>query len=87
MSLPIGNRLLPVEQWSTEWADEIMPLAREAHQKLQFNNVHIAHNEAEGTAVADGQTYPDFCGKVTADEIHKAGWRLAALLEEVVPQQ
>jgi hypothetical protein len=33
---------------------------------------------------ADGQSYEDWAGQVVHDEIHKAGWRLAALLEKAM---
>jgi hypothetical protein len=79
-----------VEEWSIKWADEILPIAREAHDRLDFT--HIRLNEMRKTATGQaierpqpgGTSYQDWAGKVVRDEIHKAGWRLAALLQNVI---
>jgi hypothetical protein len=77
-----------VDKLAIAWADEILPIALEAHQRLDFT-VHIdkMHNLARGQARERGQQEPpyhDWAGKVVSDELHKAGWRLAALVESVV---
>lgn len=74
------------------WANEILPLAREAHTRLRFERVHPQQEEhgvfAFGDAIeqpaADQMTYRDWSAKIVADELHKAGWRLADLLEQTV---
>ncbi len=74
------------------WADEILPLAREAHERLVFRGVHPEQQEdqtlATGTATekpaADKLSYRDWSSGVVREELHKAGWRLADLLEKVL---
>lgn len=81
----------PVELWAELLANEIMPLAREAHDRLQFKNIKIeqASNEIlSGDAIekkrADALSYEKWASNTVKNEIHKAGWRLAALLEEAL---
>ncbi len=72
------------------WADEILPIAREAHDRLVFKNVRalqqqdrvVATGEAEEKPVKDGPDYKDWAAKVVREELHKAGWRLADLLTQ-----
>jgi hypothetical protein len=74
------------------WADEILPLAREAHERLQFANVHpeqeegrtVAAGEAEEKAQPDQISYRKWAANVVREELHKAGWRLADLLRKVL---
>jgi hypothetical protein len=80
---------LGVEKWSEAWADEILPVAREAHDRLEFTQItlNMQNKTAKGHATekAGGMpSYHDWSGKVVRQELHKAGWRLAALLEQVV---
>jgi hypothetical protein len=74
------------------WADEILPIAREAHTRLQFANVHPLLDEdrivAAGRAVEKPTTnqmnYRAWATGVVRQELHKAGWRLADLLERTL---
>jgi hypothetical protein len=74
------------------WANDILPLAREAHERLQFLNVHetidqgrtVMAGDAREKNVPDHVGYPDWSARVVADELHKAGWRLADLLSQAV---
>lgn len=83
---------LPVAEWSVAWADEILPIARAAHARLDLSQVQvklafgekIAKGVASETMQKDGVSYADFSGRVVRTELHKAGWRLAALLENAV---
>jgi S1/P1 nuclease len=83
---------LAVKDWAEAWANDILPEAREAHQRLRFRTVKIVakhgRKEAVGTAeeikTPDGISYRDWAGKVAVNEIHKGGWRLAALLAKIV---
>lgn len=85
---------LAVKDWAEAWANDILPVAREAHQRLRFKSVKIVvkhtngPKEAVGTAeeikAPDGVSYRDWAGKVAMNEIHKGGWRLAALLAKTV---
>lgn len=82
---------LAVKDWAEAWANDILPLARDAHQRLEFNITIVTKHgkkEAAGTALernaSDGVSYQDWSGNVAFNEIHKGGWRLAALLAKVV---
>lgn len=80
------------KDYAEAWADEILPIAREAHERLNFSNVHatpeqeqmIATGEAAEKTAQDGKLYRDWASNVVRDELHKAGWRLADLLEKTV---
>src|SRR6202035_1096549 len=74
------------------WADEILPVAREAHERLQFSNVHetldqertVMAGDAREKNAPDHVGYADWSAKIVRDELHKAGWRLADLLEQAL---
>jgi hypothetical protein len=74
------------------WADDILPLAKEAHERLRFINIHetidqeraVMAGEARERNAADNVGYADWSAKVVRDELHKAGWRLADLLAQAV---
>ena len=74
------------------WADEILPIAREAHERLQFTDVHaqqeedrvVAAGEAREKALPDHISYRAWAANVVREELHKAGWRLADLLEKAL---
>ena len=81
-----------VEDFGEAWANDILPEAREAYERLRFINVHrkpeLNSNVAEGTAMEqpmpDRVSYRDWSARVVHDELHKAGWRLADLLEKTL---
>jgi hypothetical protein len=83
---------LEVKDWAEALANDILPLAAEAHQRLRFTAIKIIikHNKKEAAGKAeeqnapDGFSYQNWAGKVVVNELHKAGWRLAALLEQIV---
>jgi len=83
---------LEIRKYAEAWADEILPVAREAHQRLQFTNVHplpeedrvLAAGEAEEKPMADHIAYRTWATNVVGEELHKAGWRLADLLEKAL---
>jgi len=93
---PKGWRMPPqldVKAYAEAWADEILPIAREAHERLQFANVKplqeddgriVASGDARERLSADGPTYRDWAKDVVREELHKAGWRLADLLEKIL---
>jgi hypothetical protein len=81
---------LDVKNYAEAWADEIMPIAREAHERLVFKDVKplqqedrvVASGEADETAAPDHVAYRDWSVKIVRHQLHKAGWRLADLLEK-----
>lgn len=74
------------------WADDILPIAREAHERLQFLNVHETVDQGRTVMAGDAREkntpdrvgYADWSAKVVLDELHKGGWRLADLLTQAV---
>ena len=80
-----------LDSYAEVWADEILPIAREAHARLEFRNLKPFLDNgrvvAAGEAIekqAPGQTlYRAWASDVVRDELHKAGWRLADLLEKI----
>lgn len=81
----------PVENWAEDLANEIMPLARQAHERLDFTRIKLAPGAKEITSgrgeekkKSGGKFYATWAQGIVKEEIHKAGWRLAALLEEVL---
>jgi hypothetical protein len=82
-----------LKDYAEGWANEILPVAREAHDRLQLKDVAektlddgsiVAAGFAEEKKSADGLSYYDWSAKVAHDELHKAGWRLADLLEQAL---
>lgn len=79
------------ETWAEQMANDILPLARQAHTRLTFTNIRIttgAHDIKSGEAKEKHKPgdkfYAVWSANVVKDEIHKGGWRLAALLEETL---
>jgi len=83
---------LEIRKYAEAWADEILPVACEAHQRLQFTNVHplreedrvLAAGAAEEKPMPDHIAYRTWATNVVGEELHKAGWRLADLLEKAL---
>jgi len=83
---------IAVESYAEAWADEILPIAREAHQRLEFRNVMpfldgdriTATGDAIEKPTADQTQYRPWAISVVRDELHKAGWRLADLLQKTL---
>jgi len=81
-----------LNDYAEAWADEILPIARQAHERLRFTNMHAQQEEdrvvAAGVAqeknVPDHVAYADWAAKIVREELHKAGWRLADLLDKTV---
>ena len=78
--------------YAETWADDILPTAREAHERLEFREMRTKQEDdqvfAAGTAREkpnpDGLSYYQWSAAVVAEEMHKAGWRLADLLEQAL---
>jgi len=85
-------RNFPIDSYAEVWADEILPVAREAYARLEFTAVHpqqhdgriVAAGEAVEKPAADQTYYRAWATDVVRKELHKAGWRLADLLEKIL---
>jgi hypothetical protein len=83
---------LKIENYPEAWANEILPLAREAHAHLRYQNVRpkldhenmVADGEVVERALPGDITYSKWSAGMVLKEMHKAGWRLANLLEKVI---
>jgi len=83
---------IDIHNYAELWADEILPIARQAHERLQFINVHpqqeedrvVATGEADERPQPDRMSYRAWATEVVREELHKAGWRLADLLEKTL---
>jgi S1/P1 nuclease len=86
------SRNTPVDSYAERWADEILPIAREAYARLEFTNVHpqqeedriVAAGEAVEKPTPGHDLYRNWATNVVRNELHKAGWRLADLLEKIL---
>jgi hypothetical protein len=77
----------PPETWATQWANEIMPLAVEAHGRLQIRKASKPA-PVSGAANCKWETtiYPAYdvwAGQHARTQIAKAGFRLAALFKAI----
>lgn len=81
-----------IKTWAEQLANDIMPTAREARQRLEYRRIEIepgkrdiASGRADERRRSPGGTfYAIWAGDVVKKEIHKGGWRLAALLEQAI---
>lgn len=81
-----------VEDFGEAWANDILPEAREAHERLRFSNIHrkaeanssVAEGNATEQPMPDRVSYRDWSARVVREDLHKAGWRLADLLEKTL---
>ena len=81
-----------IDSYAEICADEILPIAREAHARLEFRNVKplldgdrvVAMGEAIEKPAPDRMLYRAWATGIVRDELHKAGWRLADLLEKIL---
>ncbi|MEP6698107.1 MAG: S1/P1 nuclease [Verrucomicrobiota bacterium] len=91
---PAGWRMpaaMDAKNYAEAWADEILPIARAAHERLLLQSVTPTTQKdggvlAVGTAtekpMPDNLSYRDWAARVVAAELPKAGWRLADLLQK-----
>jgi S1/P1 Nuclease len=67
--------------WSVKWADEMLPIAKEAHTRLTFTA-----NAKSWTAHSnDLAAYDQWAAGQVRAEIGRAGYRLAAILKKIWP--
>ena len=81
-----------LDDYGEAWANEILPIARQANERLRFTNVHavqeyeqtIAEGLASEQSISDHISYRDWSTRIVAEELHKAGWRLADLFGKIL---
>jgi S1/P1 Nuclease len=81
-----------VRTWAVQIANDLLPTAREAHQRLRFDGIKLdkqkhlvkSGNARERNHGPDVKSYADWSADVVRKEIQIGGWRLAALLEAVL---
>ena len=93
---PKGWRMpanLALKDYAEAWANEILPIARQAHDRLFFQEMTtkvqddgatIATGSAREKPMPDRLSYRAWSANIVRDEIPKAGWRLADLLEKAL---
>ena len=87
-SRPIGacRSILSVKDYPEAWANAILPVAREAHERLSFEKVHaeiqeggaVAAGFAKEKSMPDHISYRDWSTRVVRDELHTrrdGNWR------------
>lgn len=82
-------------EYSEQWANEVLPLAAEAHSRLRFGRIApkeyktqtLAAGPAFEKEMPDGIGYQDWASRAARERVHLAGWRLANLLEETLGDQ
>ena len=83
---------MPVEGYPEAWANEILPVAREAHSPLQYEHIQpmvdheqtVAGGEIVEPPSHKGESYREWAAHTVLEEMHKAGWRLADLLSKLL---
>lgn len=79
------------KKWAEQMANDILPLARDAHERLAFENITSFNiqkreiNKGDAKEKQNGEeSYVKWSAGVVEKEIQKGGWRLAALLEAIL---
>jgi hypothetical protein len=83
---------IQLKDYAEAWANEMLPIAREAHERLTFRNVAplqeedrvVAAGFADEKKPATGPSYYDWSSRIVRDNLQKAGWRLADLLDQAL---
>ena len=70
-----------VSAWAVQWANEVMPIATEAYNKLTFH----ANPHGWTAQTRNRTTYDQWAGAQVRNEIARAGYRLAAVLKKIWP--
>jgi hypothetical protein len=85
----------PVEAWPREWANEMLPLARQMHEKITIGPATsvteknhlgemVTHPRWPATC-ADVPAYDLWAGDLVTKNLTRAGFRLAAVLKSIWP--
>ena len=82
---------LDVKDWAEAWANEILPTAREAYERLDFTQLRneVAYGKPVITGIAverpgEKPPYANWAVGVVRVELEKGGYRLAAMLTKVL---
>jgi hypothetical protein len=83
---------MKVGEYPEAWANEILPVARQAYGRLRYRHVRpkldhgkmVAEGEATEQSTTGAVSYSKWSSQVVLQEMHKAGWRLADLLEQSI---
>lgn len=67
--------------WSRQWADEVLPISFQAHNKLKFH----ANPKSWGAQSSNLAAYDKWAAQQVRTEIGRAGYRLAAILKKIWP--
>lgn len=70
-----------MSSWSVTWADEMLPIAGSAHDRLTFK----ANAKSWSATRKDPATYDQWASAQVRTEIARAGYRLAAILKKIWP--
>jgi hypothetical protein len=77
------------ETWAEQWVADIMPIARAAHEKLkiEYKKRDPAHHDSCVWQTQISPAYSKWASQQARNQIQKAGFRLAALLNEIFKPQ
>ena len=70
-----------ISGWAVKWANEVLPIATEAHARLTFH----ANAKSWGAKSSDLPGYDQWAREQVSLELGRAGYRLAAILKKVWP--
>jgi len=70
-----------ISGWAVKWANEVMPIATEAHNKLTFH----ANPPGWSAQTSNLAAYDQWAAAQVGTEIARAGYRLAAILKKILP--
>jgi len=70
-----------ISGWAVTWANEALPIAREAYDKLTFH----ANPPGWGAQSSNLASYDRWAAAQVRTEIARAGYRLAAILKKIWP--
>lgn len=81
-----------IETWAVQLANGILPVGREAHNRLEYEDIEVRTGQRDITSgrcnerkrTGRGQFYAVWASNVVKDQIHRGGWRLAAILEKAL---
>ena len=70
-----------ISGWAVKWANEVLPIATEAYNKLTFH----ANSPGWSAQTSNLAAYEQWAAAQVRTEIARAGYRLAAILKKIWP--